>query len=539
MIENIFLPESFGAFYLFSTKVVGIEINKTHISVCITKKSGYSTRIEELIDEPIETNGTPYTQRVVHALQNIAKKIGTPDTLISVLPSSIVFFKELRVPFFDRDKISLIIGFEIEPLLPFPAKDAYIDFIIMNKTAEQTTLLVAAVQKKYIDEHKELFIQAGITPPSIITVDFLILYDMYRQNSFYRSLAKNALLIDFSTTTVRVGNTQDGELKQIRTVPSGTSTIAKSIAETLHMPIQQVMEQLVRFGINQEPSSNYTKLVLEGLLSISNAIQLIVASFVGAQQPNEQEYVILLFGPGTRIPGIDTFLSEQLKHKCIIVDPNTIIEGTPLRTKKHKIASWALTCTGATIPSPLMSDFNLNKSEQAESFKSFLAPALTFLILLGSLLIILTGHMLWQQYTLRSEIAASSAETLESLKEKFSEIDAEDTDLDEAINSAEATITAREKMWYKFSKEQRLSPLRYLYELTTLLDKKITLDLEQLNINDTLMTLKGKVADGDELTMLERLIGSSPYFRQLPPLRLQDPNFVMKIRLIPGVQRKK
>jgi hypothetical protein len=53
-----------------------------------------------------------------------------------------------------------------------------------------------------------------------------------------------------------------------------------------------------------------------------------------------------------------------------------------------------------------------------------------------------------------------------------------------------------------------------------------------------LMTLKGKVKDGDELTVLEHLIGSSPYFKQLLP-RLQDPNFTMKIRLIPGVLRKK
>ena len=46
------------------------------------------------------------------------------DIITSCLPSSQAIFKELRVPFIGRGTIKKIIGYEVEPLLPFPLQEA-------------------------------------------------------------------------------------------------------------------------------------------------------------------------------------------------------------------------------------------------------------------------------------------------------------------------------------------------------------------------------------------------------------------------------
>jgi len=540
MIKNIFLPESIGNFYLFSSHVVGIEINKTHINACLTKKSGNTALIQKFIDEPIEQgSSSSYTERTAQALKQTITQLGSYDRLISILPSSVVFFKELQLPFIDREKISLVIGFEIEPLLPFPVSQAVIDFIITKQTAEQTTILVAAVQKKYVQEHIELFKAAQVPAPDAIVVDFLVLYDLYRQNSFYRSLSANALMTDFGVTMLRMGYIESGQLKQIRTISGGTSAIAKAVSEQMHITPAQAMEQLLRFGTTSHEKPDYERVATESLVSLCKAIQLTSMAFASADKQLTDDSVILLVGPGARIPGIDTLISTQINRRCLLVDSTKLLEGAGLTVSKDvNMPPAALISAGATNLSVLTNNFNVSlaQEEQADTL-SFLVQALTSSVLLALCIIALGGHLFMQVRKLRKEIRASSAQAIETLREKFPEIDEDEIDLDEAINTAQSTVETREKTWYKFSKEQRLSPLKYLLELTSTVDKnKLNLDLEQLTILDTIMTLKGKVKDTDALKALEREIKQK--FEELPPYP-QDAEFQMRVRLKPGQTRKK
>ena len=53
----------------------------------------------------------------------------------------------------------MVIGFEIEPLLPFSLRDAAIDFIITREIPEEKSseILVTAVQKQQLIHHLEMF----------------------------------------------------------------------------------------------------------------------------------------------------------------------------------------------------------------------------------------------------------------------------------------------------------------------------------------------------------------------------------------------
>src|SRR5437763_1853237 len=127
MIKDIFLPEKIGSYYLFSKRIVGIDIGKTHIHATSLRLKGTQIIIEQCYEIPIEANQTTNSERVVIALKQLQEKIGSFDELYSSLSSTLIIFKELKLPFLQYEKLKMVVPFEVEPLLPFPASDAVID----------------------------------------------------------------------------------------------------------------------------------------------------------------------------------------------------------------------------------------------------------------------------------------------------------------------------------------------------------------------------------------------------------------------------
>jgi len=220
MIKNIFLPEKIGDYYLFSKRVVGVDIGKTHVSAALLYMRGRAIRIERCIEEKIE-NGSAAThdERIVGALKIIFEQLGSYDAVYTTLSSSLVVFKELKLPFISHEKIEMVVNFEVEPLLPFSLQDAVIDFIITKKIPEEKSseILVAAVQKKHIVHCLEIFGQAKILVDKIV-VDLFAFYSLYKRVPAYRQLAGSIVLIDFGLQSTRIVYLFDGQLRLIRTL---------------------------------------------------------------------------------------------------------------------------------------------------------------------------------------------------------------------------------------------------------------------------------------------------------------------------------
>src|SRR5579872_1873594 len=119
IIKNIFLPEKIGTNYLFAKKIVSVAIGKTAITATKTFLKGHDITIELILEEKLEQGSAEESDndRITKTLKIIFENIGSYDELHAILPSSLIVFKELKLPFLSREKISMIIGFEIEPLL--------------------------------------------------------------------------------------------------------------------------------------------------------------------------------------------------------------------------------------------------------------------------------------------------------------------------------------------------------------------------------------------------------------------------------------
>ncbi|RTL07204.1 hypothetical protein EKK58_03445 [Candidatus Dependentiae bacterium] len=527
MIKNIFVPERIGKSLLFGKKIVGIDIQKLHIFAAVVYAKGTLQKVEQFLQIPIEqTDDQSAVNPKVAALIQLKKMFGN-FTFHTSISSSFIIYKELVFPFADREKIELVIKYEIEPLLPFSINDSLIDFIITKHepNTNQVTVLAACIQKHHIAEHLALFTAAGIEQ-ELVMVDLFGLYGLYKNN--YALLSnQTVVLLDLGMYTTKIAYIQDGSLTMIRFVNQGIAQILKNTAERIQSSQQEIYDILVRFGVNGLDHEATTAAFKESFTFIIEKIQFTLNSYM-SKPLSKSPHTILLYGAGGMIKNITEYLETilQLPVKLFILESSKEID-----MQSTTVPLDGLYALGAAIQSDCNINFNLLKDNfSRKDFGLFIKQIITGGCLIIVLFTMLMGLHITQVSKLKKELDSSTQEVIQVLKQQFSKIPKEETNLDEIMDIANQAIVNEKELWYAFSYANQSKFLHYLLELTQKIDKDaLGFEPEKITITEGLLILKAQVRDYDALKLLEKELKSSTLFSNIIP---QDsPNFTMQIRL--------
>ena len=540
LLKDVLLPEKIKSYYLFSKTVVGIEINKTHIIATKVRIKGTTSTIEQVVEEKIsEEVSEEDFQRTSPALTAIFSKIGSYDEIHTVLPSSIVVFKELRLPFTTRDRISMVIGFEIEPLLPFPLREAVIDFIITREIPEEKSseVLVTAVQKQQIAQHLAIFEAVGIRP-EFITIDMIALYGLYKQVPAYKQLPGGSVLINITGNAIAIGLIINGQLKTVRTLPKGIVALTKQLAQELTKTPQEALDYLLRFGVEPTTEFESTPAIEKAISDWWDSVNFTLTSF-SAQFLNRQPMSKIIFiGNGSLIKGFVPFIAKKTTISCELFSTQGL-EDDPAFTIKNinLITPLNIISASAALPLPTTVDYNLAKNEFSVTNNSLLLKQLIVLVVLTvAFFTILITHYFTQTIKLKSEIESSEKEAVTALTTTFKNLEEgkESKKLDDDITEdAERELKQQKERWFKFSNQSRTSFLQYLFELSKLDRKSTGLKVEQITIGDGYLTIKGSVRDDPAVPILERQLKQSKLLSNIEGT-LETPEFTVRILLVPA-----
>lgn len=540
MIKEIFLPQTIKGHYLFGKRIVGFDIGKTHVSATQIYLKGAATIIEKYFDIPLETGtSNNYAERASKAIAEIAAQLDTCDAIHSAISSSVVIFKELRLPFLAHEKLKMVVPYEIEPLLPFAQGDAVIDFIITRQNIEQggSEVLAAAVQNQHIAQHLELFEQAGISPTEI-TIDLFALYGLYTRIPKYAQQQGVVILIDLSPQATRVAYIQEGQLRFIRSLNKGFAHVSKIMSDELNMQPQEAMEHLLRYGFEKSTNQKFVEIMHQEYGRFWDEIQLIIQSFT--TQTHQSITKIIIAGSGTEIKGMTSFATTHMQIPCQEIQAADIIDASISMKSKITFPNSNIMSLSIALPSPITDQFNLRKDSFALETDAILNKQL--IVSLGLLLTILLGLGVNSYLAIRSmsnAALASEKEAIDALLERknFEKILTEglkgvkDKDrLEEALEQTKEEVKKQEALWFAFAGPARASMLRYLLELTNIIDKEaLGFIIESLSITDGMMTLKAQVKNHEALKILERDLQKSPLFKYVP--RQEQTSFIMNIAL--------
>lgn len=538
MIKNLFIPEKVRGYYVLPQRVVGFDIGKTSVKATQVYLKGKDVLIERFFEVPIPVNSAPeeYQERCSQAIRTIIAQVGSYDSIHTAISSSQVIFKELKLPFIGRDKIKMVVQYEIEPLLPFSLADAVVDFIITKENTEEKSseLLVAAVQNQYIAQHLALFEAAGVQP-DVVTVDLIALYGLFKQIPAYANLQGGTVLLEIEPYTTRMVYLYNGQLRLVRTINKGLIEQAKTVSQALSITPEEAMEHIIRYGLEPDHSPLHVKEIKSAFTHFFQEITFTLQSFISQARPAQTISTIIVFGTSALIKGLPALItqlsgthSETFNVQTLTNNPNSSIK------TKTAIPQTNVISLASALPLPITDGFNLRQKEFSVSDTSTLNKQILIAVGLALFtLLAIAANSFWQLRKLRSELRESEQETVTMLKERFKKIPEDTQSLSEAMSAAEREVKDEGKLWFAFSGASRTQFLKYLLELTTKLDKQaLGLVVDKITLSDAqnTMTLKAHVKGYDELIALEKELSQSKLLKNFD--HQNDPNFTMVIRLV-------
>lgn len=531
MILDLFLPRVIGTYFVIPERIVGLEIGKNAIHATRLYASRSKITIEECIEYSLDANlGTTHLERVQYALREITPKLKPYHKVCLALPSTQLIFKKIKLPFIDRAKIQMVVGYEVEPLLPFGASEAVIDFIVtsINESEKSSEVLVVAARQKYIEEYMHFFEGTSIQP-DVLGVDLLALYALYKRMSTYTSIQGAVALVDIKMNETLITYVHEGQLRSIRVLTKGIADIQQTIANSMQLSLAQANEQLMRFGFDSPEQQQFAQTARQAMNPLISDINFTLTSFIAQEQTKQTLEQIIISGDSANIAGLTAILEQSLHAPCKVMHIHELVQETNIALKKNStIANKCMISLAVALPSPIIDDFNLLQAKSGiVNLKKFYKQAGTTIVLALLCIGSLYAYSFTQKRMMRTALEQSETELAETLKSKFPAIDRKETNLEDILDEAQKQVRAEQRIWFAFSTP---SPLKYLLELFTKVDRQATeFVLERFNISEGIMTIKGQVKDHAALQIFERDLRQSKLFSAVESQ--ENPKFTMKITL--------
>ncbi len=468
MIKNLFFPERIGSYFLFSKKIVGIHVTKNAVYATVIVAQGNKRSIKNAYKEPIEK-----PEQIVPALSKIMGQIKNYNAVTTTIDSSFIIFKELTLPIIGEEKIALVLNFELEPYLPFPIDQANIDFIITKEdaTTKTTSILVTAIQKKYIAEHVGRFAKANL-PLDAVSVDIINIFGLYKSITSINNKHTVALVV-LDEERTHIAYIKNGALKKIRTLQKNLDTDSDGLQKT-------------NFTLN---------------------------SFIQEEGPLKKVLIM-----GAAPDGFLTKIKTALGLPCEFfkLEASLTTAKVPFPTTHNALD---LLSVAAAYPSEISADFNLLMDESTSRHQErFNSQFITGILLSVAIAASLSIHTFLQIQNLSSIAEKAKKRAHSDLKKNFAGIKGKS--LKEAVKNARKQIEKEEVIWYSFSSQTRHSFLRYLLDLSTKVDREVLgLELNKMVISKGTVTLDGKVRNFEAIDEFEKQLKETQLFSDVPLLQ--------------------
>ncbi len=501
MIADIFLPEQYGTFFIFSRRFASVLVDASTVRATIVRVSRSQRFIEQLIEEPISGDSAlPLHDRTVVALTAIIARIPGDCHLIGVLPSSAVIYKIIDTPLMSLAKIKLIVPFEIENSLPFALETALVDSVITATYPDEkrAQVLVAATRQDTINEYRALFQEAGRIPDRI-TTDVIALFGFIMEVSHIPFIPDEPTLIlcidQHTTILIAVLNSR---IIALRTFPKGerdvlrTGVVEASVFDTL------------------------TRDIVATIKTLALATQKLFICGLGSEHKEFCEALV-----------------EQLPLACTMVTINKILH-TGMIQSSLGLTNMMLIPVASSLPSSMTDLFNLDRAtaylqEERLIGRQLIVGSVLFL----ALWLMLFAFRIWTIRSLRADVAAAEQDAVALVTKRLmlnSKSLGKKRSLDEVNRVAQAAVDKQREIWFALATQSRSTPLIVLQELSRRINRQeLGLRLQTLLFDTRSVVLEGEVKDYAALRALEESLNQSALLRL--DSTLQDVQFTARLIL--------
>jgi|GEM_PF-5334275 len=523
-LKEVFLPAQFRDYFLFSTSFLAIEYDENKVRAVKLTAVGRTRSIANVVVKSIEIENAENKQKAIsRAIEAVVKEVGTYQELILVLPNEGIIFKELSVPFIDRQKISEILPFEIEPLIPFAKELARIEFIQTKIHADgRSDVLVAIAQQSFIDQHIAPFQSAGLIAQRVSVRAFLMWYAFIHANVLS---PQEHLVIDLNDDHCSLLFFVQQQLRIVRVIPYGLQVIINQITQNSHQSSKEILETLLQ-NIELLPESAQASYSL-GIKKLKTDLFFTIQSLA----PHHTALAITCIHKEYDLRGLAHLLASGLRAEVRPLITADLVSKLQI-DNGQKINHQFLTCMIAALPAPDIMSVNFVRGIETKALRNLYIRQVATALIIGLVIVFFVIFSYRNNLNvLKNEMQISETEVITTLRSEF-DIPAEEKSVDDVITYASREVEKKQKTWLAFSNQARTSLLQYLLELTERINQEaLGFVLERITFDQNRIILKAEVRDYEALKILERELRQSKLFTYIEPQA--NPRFTMTINLLP------
>ncbi len=277
-------------------RILGLDIGKETLKAVLvnTGLKGYEVLGMRLISIR-EFGGT---ENALKAL--LEDDIYKNNICVTSLPVKNFSFRNIKLPFKDKKKISQTISYELEPLLPYPVDDVLIDYVISSQL-DQSDVIAAAIPESDVGNLFQILNEYQIEA-TVIDIDSVSVALKLLNSGIATGCG---LLLDVGTRDTSSVIFNEGKICHLRHYNFGGEETTKAIANNLGIRFAEAEKKKITYKTD-ESNEEVLKIYKKFLGEIKNTLQ-----FLGLKGELESEVSkIFLTGGGA----IDPLLKQEIEN---------------------------------------------------------------------------------------------------------------------------------------------------------------------------------------------------------------------------------
>lgn len=226
-----------------ATECVGLDIGQTGLKAVRFRRRLSGRETIDYFHHPLPFSRPEDVEPVrrVQSLRGFLWKNGlyATDRLVTAIPCQDLFVRTLSFPFKDAEKLSQVVPFEVENLVPMPVDELAIGSVVLppgltseglSRVTKGSDVLVTAAPRDKVSEHLRFLAQADIEPAAI-NVDAMALYSVtqfLQQEGGH--VPHDLAIIDVGATKTTLCLVHEGRPVVLRTILWGGNHLTHALA---------------------------------------------------------------------------------------------------------------------------------------------------------------------------------------------------------------------------------------------------------------------------------------------------------------------
>lgn len=278
---------------------------------------GYANFPPEAIVEGIIVD----PQEIAKALAPLLKQMSfghiNATRIAASLPVAKVFTRILELPPMSSGDLDAAVRLEAEQYVPVPLPDLYIDYEIVEQTADQIEVLMVAAPRAVVDSYIKLFELMNLEVAFLETS----LSSVVRAIVTSTKLDKPTVVADFGSASIDLA-VHDKVIRLTNSIAIGGDQLTEQLVHDLGLPHDRANEIKFKFGLGKSGIQDKIVTSLSHQLGqITTEIKRVMKFYQDRSKDKSAIAQVVVSGGSAAMPGLLEYLEKELGVPVVMADP--------------------------------------------------------------------------------------------------------------------------------------------------------------------------------------------------------------------------